>query len=195
MPDCDIFKRHGELERLKQLIMERGERVRLRRGECFVREGEMCDKVAYVVSGGFKMYASDGDGREHIVSFAFEREVVACYLPARVGEPALLSVQAVEPSVVVWVSMQSVLSVFEAKVNGELYVRSFVDALAYELLRRHVAFRRNSAQERYLELIARVPDVLNRVSLKEVALYLDIAPETLSRMRKRMLLADREQNS
>ena len=48
------------------------------------------------------------------------------------------------------------------------------------------------AEERYLQLQKRVPDILNRVNLKEIASYLRITPETLSRIRTRILYESRK---
>ena len=66
----------------------------------------------------------------------------------------------------------------------------FVEVIAFEILRKTVSMRCQSPEQCYLQLLSRVPDILERTTLRNVASYLGITPEALSRMRTRMLKDD-----
>lgn len=159
----------------------------IRRREFFVRQGEQRAEIAYILRGSFKLFTSDYRGKEQILSFSFDHEFVACYLPSRYGCKALLSVQALEESVLLVVPLKDILSQIQIEQNGTIYVSDFIESLAFDLLRKNVSFRCDAPEERYRQLIARIPDILNRVSMKDIASYIGVTPETLSRMRSRML--------
>lgn len=70
-------------------------------------------------------------------------------------------------------------------VADTVYIHSFVESLSFDLLQKNLSFRRDSPEQRYLDLLQRVPDILNRVSIKDIASYVGVTPETLSRIRSR----------
>ena len=121
------------------------------------------------------------------MAFAFEKEIISSYLPSRKGCDALLDIKALEDSVVIQASLETLRPFLQISVDGEIYVRAFVESLAFDFLKKIISLHCDTPEERYLQLQKRVPDILNRVNLKEIASYLRITPETLSRIRTRIL--------
>ena len=121
------------------------------------------------------------------MAFAFEKEIISSYLPSRKGCDALLDIKALEDSVVIQASLETLRPFLQISVDGEIYVRAFV-----EFLKKIISLHCDTPEERYLQLQKRVPDILNRVNLKEIASYLRITPETLSRIRTRILNESRK---
>lgn len=187
MADLNLLHNNKGLLKLIAFLKNKGERRMIRRREFFVRQGEQRAEIAYILRGSFKLFTSDYRGKEQILSFSFDHEFVACYLPSRYGCKALLSVQALEESVLLVVPLKDILSQIQIEQNGTIYVSDFIESLAFDLLRKNVSFRCDAPEERYRQLIARIPDILNRVSMKDIASYIGVTPETLSRMRSRML--------
>lgn len=190
MSDLDLLHKNEGIAGLINLLKEQGERRILRRKEFFIREGEFHDEVAYVLRGSLKYFIHDYRGREQIISFAFDHELVACYLPARNASKAVLNVQALEESVIVVLPLDALLPMIQLEAGERVYVHNMVESFAFDLLQKNLAFRRDSPELRYRRLLDHVPDILNRVSIKEIASYIGVTPETLSRIRTRLLHED-----
>lgn len=126
------------------------------------------------------------------MAFAFEKEIISSYLPSRKGCDALLDIKALEDSVVIQAPLETLRPFLQISVDGEIYVRAFVESLAFDFLKKIISLHCDTPEERYLQLQKRVPDILNRVNLKEIASYLRITPETLSRIRTRILNESRK---
>ena len=191
MADLNLLHNNEGLHRLISFLKSKGERRILKRREFFVRQGDSHAEIAYILRGSFKLFTSDYRGKEQILSFSFDHEFVACYLPPRYGCKALLSVQAMEESVLLVAPLQEVLSQIQIEQDGTVFVSDFIECLAFDLLRKNVSFRCETPEERYRQLIVRIPDILNRVSMKDIASYIGVTPETLSRMRSRMVLEEK----
>lgn len=177
----------AELKALKRIILRCGERRLLPKGACFVRCGERSDEVAYIIRGGFKYTRPDSRNREHIYSFAFEGELIASYAAARNDCPAPLDICALEESAIVVIRIGEHPSFFQCDSEGRTYVWKFAEVLAFQHLQRFVFLASTTPKERYRQLTAQYPGILNRVSLREVARYIGTRPETLSRMRTALL--------
>nr|WP_306445959.1 hypothetical protein [Odoribacter splanchnicus] len=190
MSDIDIHIK--ELEFLKNIILKHGTRTEIKKNSFFIQRGHFCHEIAYIVRGSFKFLRHDAKGAEHIMAFAFEKEIISSYLPSRKGCDALLDVKALEDSVVIQASLETLRPFLQISVDGEIYVRAFVESLAFDFLKKIISLHCDTPEERYLQLQKRVPDILNRVNLKEIASYLRITPETLSRIRTRILNESRK---
>lgn len=183
MSDLRIYARESDWKALEQLILRFGEKVIVRRNEYFVRCGDFSDKIAYVKRGAFKYTRKRTDEKERILSFVFEKEFIASYIPFRNGSRALMNVQAMEDSVLYILSMNRFQQFFEKEIDGCLYVHKFTETIAFGFLQKMLSWACDTPEERYFSLKARMPDIFNRVNLKDIASYIGVSPETLSRMR------------
>ena len=66
------------------------------------------------------------------MAFAFEKEIISSYLPSRKGCDALLDIKALEDSVVIQASLKTLRPFLQISVDGEIYVRAFVESLAFD---------------------------------------------------------------
>lgn len=185
MADLNLLHKNKELSHLIAFIKKNGERRVIHKKEFFIRAGVYHDEIAYVLRGGFKFFIQDYRGKEQIMSFSFDHELVACYLPPRVGSVALVNVQALEDSTILVIPLDKLLQEIQIVVADTVYIHSFVESLSFDLLQKNLSFRRDSPEQRYLDLLQWVPDILNRVSIKDIASYVGVTPETLSRIRSR----------
>ncbi len=185
MPDFDIFNDTSAtyLNELKRMILECGERTEIAKGDYFVEAGKYCGRIAYICRGGFKCTCTDSRGRERIMSFMFDGEFIADYIPARNGSPSMLGIRAMEDSVVYVIEIGRYRSFFEREIDGHVYVNKFIEVLAFGYMCKIMSLTCETPEERYFGLRKRVPDIFLRVNLKDIASYIGVTPETLSRMR------------
>lgn len=172
---------NDDVDALKRLIMERGTHRRLKRGEVLVKVGEESGKLFLIRNGSFKCVRKDSRSRERVLALMFDGELVANYLTTRCGVPSMFDVVALEESTGYEVDLSACADEFERTIEGKVYVRSFVEALAYNLLCKILSLACLSPWERLDELRKKIPDIFTRASRQVVASYIGVSPETLSR--------------
>ena len=154
-------------------------------GEAFVREGEVARRTAFVAEGIVRYYTLR-DGREHVTGFDAEGEVAGDFGSFFEGTPAVATVEAVEPCLLLVVTFADYERLAErhpalAAVRSRLAERLWAGERA-----RAAEAHQLSAEARYRRLLDRSPHLLQRVPLYHVASYLGVTPEALSRIRRRL---------
>ncbi|MDR1671179.1 MAG: Crp/Fnr family transcriptional regulator [Alistipes sp.] len=178
------LNRYLELEEIPQMVeifLAKGEEKELAKGEYFLREGQKCDYIGYVQRGGFRHLKEASDGTERIAGYSFEGDFVTNFTSGE-GEGSAISLQAMRDSTVYLLSKKEIYSHQTWEYRFKVAQVSLADVYG-RLLLMHVG----TAEERYLNLIAYFPAILNEVPLKEIASFLRMTPETLSRIRKKIL--------
>jgi CRP-like cAMP-binding protein len=152
--------------------------------EYFLRIGEVPKYFGYIESGCFKYTVIDSSGEEHITGFAPRNNLAGDFYSAIRHAPALNDLKATVNSTVWIIDANKVRQWLDARPNMS---RSFAEDLFRMAHERYVNLYRKSPKERYLELLKCSPDILQQVTLKELASYLQITPTHLSRIRKEIL--------
>lgn len=166
------------------LIESRGELVSLKKGEYLCRKGEPTNICGYVKSGYFK-YTVEGINK--IGGFAFPEALLGDYPSCMDNSPAMFDIVAGKKSEV-WVMDATILpKLFEEDVETGRQGRLFMEAAYVSLARRYYALYALSPVERYINLIKEHPQIEQDVPQKEIAEYLQILPNSLSRIRKNLL--------
>lgn len=190
MPDLAINNvLKTEVTFVRKMIQEYGHRQLLKKNQYFCCANSSNSLIAYVVKGGLKYCCHDYRGKEQILSFAFDGELIGSYLAWQTGNKSLYDIQAIEATELFYINIKelsALLTIFDFKIS----VTRFVEVIAFEILRKIVSIRCQSPEQSYLQLLSRVPDILERTTLRNVASYLSITPEALSRMRTKMLKDD-----
>ncbi len=180
-PNHNHYKDIDELPRVIEFFMEHGEKRIFERDEFYVREGQKCDLVGYVAEGGFRQIVETSDGQDKIAGYSFEGEFIQIY-PVFQIDISPVSIQSIKNSTLF------VLTKEEADRHLTWKFRChFAEITRNDLFARLLVMHRGTPEERYRSLIGHVPNILHEVSLKEIASFLRMTPETLSRIRKKML--------
>ena len=158
----------------------------LKRKEYYLESGDVCRNVAYVNHGCFRTFYPDDKGKEHTLYFAMEDWWIGDIESFHSEKPTTLCVQALEDSELLLMPKSDFkkLSVELPKYHEwyEIKVRTAYMAS----IKRYADFKSGSAEERYKNLMKLQPQVLQRVASKYIADYLEIEPESLSRLKKKL---------
>ncbi len=155
------------------------------KGSFLFHEGEVCHFVGVTLQGCMRTFFLK-DGKELTLFFHPENEPLGDYESFRCRIPAHFSCQAIEDSVVLIVNEQVIQSV-EGLANGEKFIRLLVENLAFQLRDRLLSLYRDSPQQRYVAFREHEPDLLKRIPQYYLASYLGIEPESLSRLKRRVM--------
>lgn len=173
----------GEEERF---IMDNFTVLQLDPREYFCREGEICKQIAYVDKGCLSYFQLLPDGRKSIIHFAFE-DWWTGDLDSFLGrEPARSNWQALEHSELICIS-RSKFDVLRSRYTAFSGLFNRKTQTAYiKAMEKAAKDKSETAEEKYLRMLNEQPQILLRVPHYDIAAYLGIAPESLSRIRKKL---------
>ena len=158
---------------------------RLRKGEFYQRAGEITTHGGFVVRGCLRTYSIDRGGVESVIFFSPERAWVGDIQSARTRRPTPYHVDAIETAellVIALADFDRLLSRVPDVARGyQLGLER-----AGSARERRIALALNAtAEERYVDFVERNPSIATRVPQHMLASYLGMAPETLSRVRRK----------
>lgn len=159
--------------------------IRLNKHDHFQQEGEAARYMGFVISGKFRYYKTDKQGNEHTLWFNKSFPFIGDYHSFLKQTKAELSVQAMDDYEVILFTHSQLTELFNTnthtlKLRAEVAERSMSGWRDIAL-----ALHFNTAEERYVRLLAHYPDIEKEIPLKYIATCLGISAETLSRIRKK----------
>ncbi|MEL6675859.1 MAG: Crp/Fnr family transcriptional regulator [Bacteroidota bacterium] len=162
-------------------------RVDLPAGEHFLEYGHICREIAFIESGLIRLYYLH-EGKEVTLCFCRENHITTSYQSLVSQTPSEIAIQTIEPTRLITLSYESLEKLYAKDLFWQQLGRLTVEQeyLAVENHRRLV--RDLPGQERYAQMIKQESALLDRVPLNYLASYLQLSPETLSRIRKKMSL-------
>ena len=172
--------------------MREGEAVTYRKGDQLEREGDPARWLAFVEIGCFK-YVTHGisDDREHITWFSFEGEFVADYPTYLYGRPAHTTIVAMMPSRVIRVTGQQLEQFFEQSKETMKLRAIIAEHILDQFQSRYIDLHRTTARERYDLLMQRCPGIVDHLDLQDIASFLCVTPQQLSRIRKAVTFSEK----
>lgn len=159
---------------------------KLRKKQFLLNEGEVCRHVGFVNSGCLREYTIDNKGTEHIVQFAIEDWWVSDLNSFLSGKPTEYNIDALEDSEVLLLEKSSRDELLVECPKMERFFRILIESNHIANHQRIVDSLSASAEEKYLKFIATYPKLFELVPQNQIASYLGITPQSLSRIRKEL---------
>jgi CRP-like cAMP-binding protein len=160
------------------------EQVVLSRNDYLLTEGKICRHLYFVEQGALRGFYNL-DGKEITYWFGFENDFVTSFHSFITQEPAVENIQLLEGSILWSISKDTLTKLFNQHHEIERLVRIAYEKYYIRLEERFVNAQFKTAGERYESLLQQMPHIPERVPLGQVASYLGISQETLSRIRGR----------
>lgn len=160
---------------------------KIRKRQYLVQEGDIALYEYFVNSGCLRMFYVDSKGMEHNVQFSIEDWWTGDMYSFLTNTPAKYNIVAIE---------DSELSCIERSVQEDLYIkipkfekffRHLLQNAFITLQERILSGMSETAEERYLHFRKKYPSMDKRIPLNQIASYLGITPESLSRIRRGMM--------
>ena len=172
-----------------QIIKEKFHLRKLAKKDYFVSVGSTNFQQGYVVDGSLRVFYTDPKGNEHVMYFAFADWWVGDLAGFHFNEAATLSVQALEDSYILEVSKSDIEGMYLQVPALERLFRIMAQRTLAVLQKRFLLTISAHAEERYKELLQRHPGIEQLVAQHQIASYLGILPESLSRMKKKLYVS------
>jgi CRP-like cAMP-binding protein len=136
-----------------------------------------------VNKGCLRCYSVDSSGKEHVVQFAIEEWWISDLYSFFTNEPSTFNIDALEDSELLLLEQNSYERLLQEIPAFERLFRKLFENRLIANERRINATLSDSAEERYLSFLKNYPSIAQRVPLTQIASYLGITPESLSRIR------------
>lgn len=153
-----------------------------KKDERFLQQGSVARYAALVVDGYFKFTTLNELGDEAVINSAFPGQFITDLHSSADGGSSEMSIIAGADSKVLRVSLKSFKEVCTTSFTLEY------KALFKMTLLRHLNIYRKTPQQRYLDLCNEYPEIIKTVALKDIASFLLITPNHLSRIRRKFMI-------
>lgn len=152
------------------------------KGSFLLREGQVCQATYFINRGSFRQYQSRDDSDEITLNLLVGNEWALDYQSFISQKPSKASIQANEDSEVFELNIHDI----HALIGTSTTFFSMGRLLERVLASMEIRTKSMSPEMKYRQLLATRPQVVQQFALKYIASYLNITPETLSRVRKKL---------
>lgn len=174
---------HDELDILESVLVP----MRFAKGETILREGEVCRNIYYIEKGLVRQFYFKKD-KDITENMAVEGSIVMCIESLFKEEPTLLQIKAIEPAIIYALPKAKLEQVALHNVNIQILYRKILEESLIQSQIHADMVRFETAKNRYLRLYKMSPKLILRAPLVYIASYLQMTPETLSRVRATTIL-------
>jgi len=193
LPQASIEPLLSYFDRLLPLNAEEKELVRtkfqprlFRKRQYVLQEGDICTQMCFVVRGCLRMYKIDEKGSTHILQFAAEDYWINDLGSFHDVKPSALNIDALEDTVVLQISRDDLISLYLQAPKFDRIFRVLIENSYVRLQERLLQNISSTAEDRYQSFLNVYPHLVNRLAQVQIAAFLGITPEFLSRLRNRL---------
>ena len=176
---------YDELDVLESILVP----MKFAKGQMILSEGEICKHVYYIERGLIRQFYFK-NGKQITEHLGEDRSIFMCIESLFREEPTKLQVEAIEPTWVYALPKQKLEQVALHNVNIQILYRKILEESLITSQVHADLVRFETAQARYKRMCKLSPQVILRAPLVYIASYLQMTPETLSRVRSSTLLDD-----
>ena len=193
-PFFDLVSKDVDLDEEARVLINRHCRVvHIKKRDLLLNSGEICKDIYFIIEGRGISYFTDNDGKATTWFFHFNRPdahvknlFAVDYRSFLSGDPSAMSIQALSEITAIQFTKQEVdLLIDRSNAFGtwkrKLNEKSLI--MAYDRIATLLTF---SATERYQKFLKDEPYLLDMFSNYHIATYLNVTPQSLSRIRKRL---------
>ena len=179
------FSNNGlDLQELREFCEREGEEMTYRKGDQLEREGDPARWFAFVESGCFKYVNRSNDDREHITWFSFAGEFVVDYPTFLYDRPSQTTIVAMMPSRIFRVTGEQMRQFFSQSMETMTLRAIIAEHILGQFRSRYLDLHCTTPRERYDLLMQRCPGIVEHLDLQDIASFLNVHPNTISKIRR-----------
>ncbi|WP_028889886.1 Crp/Fnr family transcriptional regulator [Tenacibaculum ovolyticum] len=159
----------------------------IKKKEYLLKQDDICEFEGFVIKGCFRLYTIDEKGNEHTSYFAIKNWWVTDLNSFLDKTPAKLTIQALEDSEVLIINTENKTKAYQEIPEIEKMFRIMTQKSNVALEQRMIRNISTTADQRYLEFITKYPQISERLTNIQIASYLGISHEFLSKIRRKIV--------
>ena len=156
-----------------------------------LQHGDVCQYFDFVVRGCLRLYKVGDDGVYHILQFATENHWISDLASFHKKTKSNLEIDALEDTVVLRIRHEELIDLYMKAPKFDRIFRVLLENHFMQQQDRIGQLFSSTAEERYQSFLETYPHLQNRLSQVQIAAYLGVTPEFLSRIRSRMAKGDK----
>jgi CRP-like cAMP-binding protein len=164
------------------------EAKKLKKKEFLLREGEVCQFEGFVTKGLFRVFHIDHKGVEHVLNFAIEGWWITDIDSFTNNSASQLFIEALEDSEILLINKPNKEKIYSELPIIEKLFRVMTQKTHVVLQRRMIDNLSKTADQRYVDFIEKYPQLPQRLTNLQIAAYLGISHEFLSKIRKKIAM-------
>lgn len=166
----------------KQKFLSLLTEIKVTKKEFLMQSGDVSGFEYFVTKGCLKVYTIDDEGTAHISMFAIEDYWTGDMASFMTKEPTHYFIKAMENSELFGISRANYKLLFQEIPKFERFYRILYQRSLISYIKRANYGISLSAEERYIEFKKRYPELVNRITQKDLAGYIGITPEFMSKV-------------
>ena len=174
--------KYGLFEKDIEILLEKFTKFSVPKREIILQEGQT-DHYIYFVEKGIVKSTILREGREFIIFFALENDVPLSSPNLTESRQSLYTLEAVDTCILWRISRKDLTSLFRISYDlsnwGRVILQEWLTASSFYFSSIHWM----SKKEQYQYLLEKMPRLVQRLSMKDLSSWLDITPQSLSRIR------------
>lgn len=159
----------------------------IHKNDFFIREGEICDSVAFLKSGTFRSYYLSDTGEELTYCITFPNNFMTAYSSFITNAPTPENIQAITSADLLILPKKEIELLSSENPNWMRFLKVMAEQQYLELEKRIFELQKEKAKQRYLNLLNSHPEYVKTIPLQYLASYLGITQRHLSRLRSEIV--------
>lgn len=170
----------------KKTLVDKMHISTLQRDEFFLMQGDAPDRVAFILSGIFRVFCNTESGDEKTLAFRTPDQFLAAYSPFLTNRDSWYSIQALTEGTLYSISFKHYSTLLTAHPCWDRIIKNYMIQLFMEKEDRERSFLLEDAKTRYIQFTKSYPELWEQIPQFHIASYLGISPVSLSRIRREL---------
>lgn len=174
----------SEIEDFIQLLSYKS----YKKSDYFIKEGEICKQVAFVLSGSLRSYYISDKAEEITYCITFPNNLMTAYSSFLTEQPTEENIQAITQTELLIISKEKIETLVQQNKNWIYFLKYIAEQQYIELEKRIFKLQKSDAAKRYADLMKNEPEYIQKIPLQYLASFLGVSQRHLSRIRKEFIL-------
>lgn len=182
-----FLKDYGFSEEVQKRFSSMGKEAIIKKNQKILEQGRTCEFIAIILSGLFKIY-HEHNGKEMSIGLNYAGFITE-YSSFITGLPSEVNIMAFTDSKILLLSKNEIETFINYNIETQQFGRKIAEQQMITIQNSLFSQLYDSAEERYTKIIKQRPELFQLFPLKDIANCIGVTPETISRIRKKILLS------